>query len=64
MTDCPTPKKVAHSNKSTAAQHQRALEHYRDARDLNVYACGNHWHVGHSRVALSKRIRQALRRDR
>jgi hypothetical protein len=61
---CPTPKKIRHGNRATAVHHQRALEQYRKARDLNVYQCGNHWHVGHSVIALSKRIRRALRRDR
>lgn len=61
---CPTPSKILHPNKATAVLHQRALEQHKGAMDLNVYPCGDHWHVGHSRVALSKRIRHALRRNR
>lgn len=62
---CPTTGKIIHATRDDARRHIAAL--YRAGKgnpDYSVYHCAdaNHWHVGHSAVRLSKRIRRALRR--
>lgn len=60
---CPKTQKVIHATKDDARAAIRSL--YKAGRgnpDYRAYPCGEHWHVGHSRVALRKRVRRALRR--
>ena len=60
---CPTPAKVGHPNYDAAVRHMAFIRRAHRARDLNVYPCScGAWHVGHSRVLLTKRIRRTLRR--
>jgi len=65
---CPTPGKVRHPTPQAAAVAMTRLQRATGARDLNTYRCpaadgsNGHWHVGHSRVLLSRRIRRALSR--
>jgi hypothetical protein len=61
--DCPTPRKHAHVDRETAVRHMRGHQHGGMGRDLNVYRCRcGAWHVGHSKFALTRRIRWSLRR--
>lgn len=63
MSTCPKTQKVIHASKDDARAAIASL--YRAGRgnpDYRPYPCGQHWHVGHSRVALAKRVRRALRR--
>lgn len=61
---CERAGKTIHANKPAAVLAMKALYRHKAATDLNVYVCGDHWHVGHSKVKLNRRIRQALRRHR
>lgn len=59
---CPHPEKVRHPTQGAAKAVIREM--YRKGRgnpDLNVYACGDHWHVGHSAIHFKKRIKDALK---
>lgn len=58
---CPTPGKIAHVTREGADSHRRGLLSKGGSPDLKVYACGPHWHVGHSAVALRERIRRSGR---
>ncbi|GAB2762820.1 hypothetical protein [Nocardioides pakistanensis] len=69
MSTCPKTQKVIHASKDDARAAIASL--YRAGRgnpDYRPYPCREtadgpvHWHVGHSRVALAKRVRRALRR--
>jgi hypothetical protein len=65
MTECRNPEKVRYKTEGgawAAIREQRAREKFNS--DVRPYPCGEHWHIGHSVVALSKRIRKALKRDR
>jgi hypothetical protein len=66
VTACPTPDKIRHATEGKAWGHVRELRRVYGARaDVVPYRCDcGAWHVGHSQVALSKRIRAALRRER
>lgn len=63
---CPTPAKQPHRTESQAWAHVRSLRAERGSSvDVLPYRCEcGAWHVGHSKVALDKRIRRALRRPR
>lgn len=62
MSSCPHPEKVRHATQADAKAAIRSM--YRNGRgnpDLNVYQCAcGAWHVGHSVVRFSKRIKAAL----
>lgn len=62
---CAQPEKIKHpsleAGKAVIADMYR---HGKGNPDLNVYQCGDHWHVGHSAVHFTRRIRKALRRNR
>lgn len=62
MSDCPTPRKQAHTSRDQAVRHVRALQLRRNAnQDLHPYRCAcGAWHVGHSVVLLRRRIHRAL----
>jgi hypothetical protein len=61
---CPTPGKHAHTDRATAVRHMLGLRHGGFGQDLVVYRCQcGAWHVGHSKVNLSKRIHWSLRRS-
>lgn len=65
MSTCSHPEKVRHATQADAKEAIRSM--YRNGRgnpDLNVYPCGDHWHVGHSVVRFSKRIKAALNAGR
>lgn len=62
---CPRPDKYPHPTKAKAKAAIGAL--WRDGKgnpDLNAYPCPGskptHWHVGHSRELLGKRIHRIL----
>jgi hypothetical protein len=58
---CRWPEEYEHASRDAAQAAIKALE--RDGKgnpDIDVYPCGDHWHVGHSVVHFSKRIRRAL----
>jgi hypothetical protein len=63
---CIAPHKVAHKDRDAALKAIRSL--YAAGRgnpDYNAYRCpAGHWHVGHDRVRLDRRIRKALRKGR
>lgn len=64
---CPTTSKIIHTTRDDARRHIASL--YRAGKgnpDYAVYRCpdADHYHVGHSVVRLSKRIRRALRTRR
>lgn len=63
-TSCAWPDKYRHATEGAAWGAIRSLREDtgREAADLRPYRCGDHWHVGHDRRALEKRIRKALRR--
>lgn len=61
---CPATGKVQHATEGAAWAHVRELRRAKGASvDLLPYRCDcGAWHVGHSQVALAKRVRRALRR--
>jgi hypothetical protein len=69
MAVCPKTEKVIHATPAAAKAAIRSL--YIAGRgnpDYRVYPCKTgegptHWHIGHSRDALARRIRRALRRS-
>lgn len=61
---CPAPDKRKHDTRRAALSHWHALMKDGASKDLNVYRCGDHWHVGHSWFALRSRIRQAQKGSR
>lgn len=64
MSRCPKTQKIIHADAKAARAAIAAL--YRDGKgnpDYRPYPCGDHWHIGHSRFALAKRVRRALRRS-
>lgn len=62
MSECRSPHKVRHSSQAAANEHMLSLRK-NGGRDLNVYPCGGHFHVGHSQAKLRGRIQRALRRS-
>lgn len=59
---CPFPEKIRHASSGAAWAAIAQLK--RDGKgspDMDAYPCGDHWHVGHSVVKFSKRIRKAVR---
>lgn len=59
---CPKTGKIIHATRWDALDAIRSL--YRAGRgnpDYRAYQCGHHWHIGHSKVSLNKRIRKVLR---
>lgn len=64
MSVCPKTQKVIHVDPAAARAAIASL--YQAGRgnpDYRPYPCGDHWHIGHSRNALRRRIRRALRRQ-
>lgn len=61
---CPNPQKIQHESEPVAWVHAKSLRRKGASVDVKPYRCGNHWHVGHSKESLGKRIRWALRRNR
>lgn len=62
MTACPRPEKVPHKSRGAALTAITSLTAAgRGNPDLQAYRCPcGAWHVGHSSVALRKRIHRAL----
>lgn len=60
---CPWPNKHRHPDKAAATRHINALwSAGRGSPDMEAYACGDHWHVGHSARKFRARIKRATRR--
>ena len=58
---CPTCGKVAHTTKAAANRHRHSLgKAGASFADIDVYRCGEVWHVGHNPVKFAKRIKRAL----
>lgn len=61
-TECRFPKKRAHATYEAAVAHRAWLRKARGANDdVVVYACGDHWHVGHDPALLIERARRSIR---
>jgi len=60
-TACRWPHKRRHQDKTAALEAiQDLYRHGRGNPDLNVYQCGDHWHIGHNAIHFRKRIKAAL----
>ncbi len=63
---CLRPEKRRYPTRALALAAMTDLRRDTHHRDLSVYRCPvagpEHWHVGHSRVLLTGRIRRALRK--
>jgi hypothetical protein len=66
MAVCKKTGKIAHKSRKQAHGHIEFLTRQgRGNPDYSVYACVDHFHIGHSKIALDKRIRASLsKRDR
>lgn len=60
---CPSPDKRKHGTRREALAHWHALKKDGASQDLNVYRCGDHFHVGHSWFSLRSRIRASRRSE-
>lgn len=58
----PVPNKERHGTYEAALAHRRWLRKKGANDDLVVYACGDHWHVGHDGAAFAQRIRCSIRK--
>lgn len=56
---CPSPDKRKHGTRREALAQWHRLMAEGASKDLNVYRCGDHFHVGHSWLSLRSRIRQS-----
>lgn len=63
-TRCERCGKVAHATKEAAQHHLDALRRLDGAHDMNIYPCGDAWHVGHSIIRFRKRIKRSLLQGR
>lgn len=63
MSKCAKTGKIIHADAKAARAAIASLTRAgRGNPDYRPYPCGDHWHVGHSRNALRRRVRRALRR--
>lgn len=61
---CQWPDKQRHATEGAAWVAVHSLRAAGKAnQDVRPYRCRGHWHVGHSAVLLTHRIRRALRRS-
>ena len=56
---CQRTSKIGHVSRRAAQAHIESLA-ARGSHDLRAYRCGDHWHVGHHRNELIRRIRASL----
>ena len=62
---CQWPEKHRHATEGAAWAAIKSMKSAGDfTEDLRPYPCGSHWHVGHSKEALGKRISRSLRKDK